>query len=336
VRRLGEYSIWGFAFGYFAAYVPYSALTKGVSSGYVGGDPVPGVELLPVTVLASLVGMFLFITAMRWWKYATPVTVGPLTLPRPTRWTLLSGVCTAGVIATTTLAYTFEGTSIVFMMLIMRGGVLILAPIVDRMSGRTVRWYSIVGLVLSVDALLIAFLEETGVGFRLSAIALADISIYLAAYFVRLRFMSKLAKSEDAAARTRYFVEEQMVATPVLVAFLGACALIGEGQFMEQVRAGFTTFFDRPVVLEAIIIGLFSQGTGIFGGLVLLDKRENTYSVPVNRCSSILAGVVASYAVMLWMGGRGPSTHELVGAMFIVQAILFLTLPLLFAKKPTA
>jgi hypothetical protein len=336
MQRLGNYSIWGFAFGYFAAYVPYSALTKGVSSGYIGGERVPGVELLPVTALASLVGMFVFITAMRWWRYATQATLGTVTLPRPTRWTLLSGVCTSGVIATTTLAYTFEGTSIVFMMLIMRGGVLIIAPIVDKLSGRAVRWYSIVGLVLSVDALLVAFLEEAGAGFRLTAVAVADITVYLAAYFVRLRFMSKLAKSEDAALRTRYFVEEQMVATPVLVAFLGVCALIGQGELMGQVRAGFTTFFDRPVVLEAIVIGLFSQGTGVFGGLVLLDKREHTYSVPVNRCSSILAGVVASYAVMIWMGGRGPSTHELVGAVLIVQAILFLTLPIMFAKKASA
>ena len=148
--------------------------------------------------------------------------------------------------------------------------------------------------------------------------------------------MAKLGKSDDPVTRRRYFVEEQMVATPVLVAILAVCALIGHGELMGQVRAGFTTFLDRPVVLEAIVIGLFSQGTGVFGGLVLLDKRENTYSVPVNRCSSILAGVVASYAVMLWMGGRGPSTHELVGAAFIVQAILFLTLPLLFAKRAKA
>jgi hypothetical protein len=333
LQRLGNYSIWGFAFGYFACYVPYSALTKGVSSGYVGGEPVPGIELLPVTALASLAGMFVFITAMRWWKYASTWQLGSLRLPRPTRWTLLSGICTAGVIATTTLAYTFDGVSIVFMMLLMRGGVLILAPIVDKLTGRSMRWFSVVGLVLSINALLVAFLDEAGAGFRLTWIALVDVTIYLAAYFVRLRFMSKLAKSEDASARTRYFVEEQMVATPVLVLFLIACALIGEGAFMQHVRAGFTTFFDRDVLMEAILIGLFSQGTGVFGGLVLLDKRENTYSVPVNRCSSILAGVVASYAVMLWMGGSGASTHELVAALFIVQAILFLTLPLLFGKR---
>jgi NADH:ubiquinone oxidoreductase subunit 6 (subunit J) len=333
MQRLGNYSIWGFAFGYFACYVPYSALTKGLSSGFRGADPVPGIELLPVTALSSLIGMFVFITAMRWWRYATPWQLGPWRLPRPTRFTLLSGVCTAGVIATTTLAYTFAGTSIVFMMLLMRGGVLILAPLVDKLTGRSVQWFSIVGLALSIDALLISFLEDSGAGMGLTLIAAIDVAIYLGAYFVRLRFMSKLAKSDDASVRTRYFVEEQMVATPLLVAFLVVCALIGHGEFMQHLRAGFTTFFDRPIVIEAIVIGLFSQGTGIFGGLILLDKRENTYSVPVNRCSSILAGVVASYAVMLWMGGSGPSNHELLGAALIVQAILFLTLPLLAKRK---
>ena len=57
VRKLSEYSIWGFAFGYFASYVPYSALTKAVSSGRIGGEKVPGVELLPMSAAASLVGI---------------------------------------------------------------------------------------------------------------------------------------------------------------------------------------------------------------------------------------------------------------------------------------
>ena len=335
-RKLGDHAIWWFAFGYFAAYVPYTALTKGVSSGRIGGEPIPGVVLLPVSALASLVGMFIFLTAMRWWKYATRWQLGPLSLPRPTRYTLLSGVCTAGVIATTTLAYTFSGISIVFMMLLMRGGVLILAPLVDRISGRSVRWYSTVGLVLSINALLVAFLEEKGAGFALTWIALADVLIYLASYFVRLRFMSRLAKTDDFALRTRYFVEEQMVATPVLVLFLATLALIDRGPFMHALRIGFTDFLSSPVLVYAILIGIFSQGTGIFGGLVLLDKRENTFAVPVNRCASVIAGIVATYAGMWWLGGRAPSTHELMGVFLIIQAMLFLATPELLAARARA
>jgi hypothetical protein len=328
MRRTDHYTVWLFAFGYFAAYVPYSALTKAVSSGAAGGSPVSGVELLPVSAMASLVGMFVFITAMRWWKYASSIQLGSLRVPAPTRYTLLSGICTSVVIATTTLAYTFDGISIVFMMLLMRGGVLILAPLVERLAHRRVRWFSMVGLALSINALLVAFLEEKQAGFGLTWVALVDMLAYLGAYFVRLRFMTRLAKSDDTAQRTRYFVEEQMVATPVLVMMLAIGSL-----FSASLHAGFTTFFERPVVLHGVLIGLFSQGTGIFGGLVLLDKSENSYSVPVNRCASVLAGVVASYASMLWLGARGPSIHELMGAFLIVQAILFLTIPVALERR---
>lgn len=335
VRRLGEYSIWGFAFGYFASYVPYSALTKAVSSGRIGGEKVPGVELLPISAAASLIGMFAFITLMGWWKHASRVRIAGKSVPFPTRWTFLSGLCTSAIIATTTLAYTFDGISIVFMMLLLRGGVLILAPIIDVLGGRRVRWFSGLGLVLSLGALLVAFLEDKDQGFGLTELAVLDVALYLLAYFIRLQFMSRLAKSDDADQRTRYFVEEQMVGTPALMVFLAVCALVDHGAFMHLVRDGFTSFLARPpsIIATAIVIGVCSQGTGIFGGLILLDKRENTYCVPVNRCSSILAGVAASYVAMWTLGGKGPSSYELGGAALIIGAILVLTLPLLRRKR---
>jgi uncharacterized membrane protein YdcZ (DUF606 family) len=330
-HKLGDYSIWGFALGYFASYVPYSALTKAISSGRIGGEKVPGVELLPISAAASLIGMFAFITLMGWWRHATHSTIAGRSLPRPTRWTFLSGLCTSAIIATTTLAYTFDGISIVFMMLLLRGGVLILAPVIDALSGRRVRWFSLVGLLLSLSALVVAFLEDKDQGFGLTQLAILDVAVYLLSYFIRLQFMSRLAKSDDADQRTRYFVEEQMVGTPALLVFLGACALIDHGAFMHLVHAGFTSFLARApsIIATGIVIGICSQGTGIFGGLILLDKRENTYCVPVNRCSSILAGVAASYLGMALFSGKPPSSYELAGAGLIVAAIVVLTLPLL-------
>src|SRR5207253_118026 len=83
----------------------------------------------------------------------------------------------------------------------------------------------------------------------------------------------------------------------------------------------------------AILVGILSQGTGIFGGLILLDKRENTYCVPVNRASSILAGVVAAFALWATLDQKPPPASELLGAGLIITAILFLTLPMLFEKR---
>jgi hypothetical protein len=75
------------------------------------------------------------------------------------------------------------------------------------------------------------------------------------------------------------------------------------------------------------------EETGIFGGLIFLDKRENSFTVPVNRSASILAGVIASFSLAAWVGGRPPSPYEFVGAALEIAAILFLSIPPMLEKK---
>jgi hypothetical protein len=320
-----KHTIWWFAAGYFACYVPYSALTKALSSGIYPGAPyaVPGAALLPVTTAVSLLAMLLFVWGSGWWRYATQRRVLGYCVPVPTRWTALSGLCSAAILTTTTLAYTFEGVSIVFVMLLMRGGVLVLAPVVDAITGRRTRWFSWVGLGLSMAALAVAFAEDGGHGITLACAA--DVSLYLGAYFVRLRFMSRLAKSTDPVVTRRYFVEEHLVTAPAALAVLVVLAVWGQGELMLTIREGFSGL-PWGALAPAIAVGLLSEGTGIFGTLVFLDPSENTFSVPVNRCASILAGVVASAVLALWLHAPWPSTHELAGGGLVVLAILVLTL----------
>lgn len=333
---MNGFAIWWFAFGYFACYVPYSALTKAVSKGAWPGleQAVNGFALLPMSVLASVIGTFAFITAMRWWRYVPRRRVLGVSVPVPGKWLFLSGLCTGAVVVTTTLAYTFDGISIVFVMLLMRGGVLVLAPIVDKLTGRRTRWFSWAGLGLSLGALLVAFAEEGGTAITL--VCAVDVAVYLAAYFIRFRFMSRLAKSADPAANRRFFVQEQLVATPALLLFLAVLALIGEGPLMSALRDGFTEVPAGDALIPVLMIGFLSQGTGIFGTLVFLDAREHTYCVPINRSSSILAGVVATWALWAGLGLRPPSAYELGGAVLILAAILFLTIPPALEKKALA
>ncbi len=330
---LRDLAIWGYAFGYFACYAPYSALTKSLSLGGVPGmdAAVSGFALLPSSALASLVGMLVFLTVMGWWKHARRRTVLGVSVPFPSVWTFLSGLCTAAIIPTTTLAYTFGGVSIVFMMLLMRGGVLVLAPIVDLVSKRRVRWFSWVSLVLSLSALLAALAD--GASYEITLIAAVDVTIYLLAYFVRLRFMSRLAKSDDPEEKLRYFVEEQMVATPALILTLGILAIVGRGPLLSQVRWGFVDYWSSGAAWAGIVVGLLSQGTGVFGGLILLDKRENTFCVPVNRASSVLAGIVATLAMSWLAGGKGLAASEMVGAALVIGAMTVLAWPTIAGRK---
>ncbi|MEY3014064.1 MAG: hypothetical protein RIT45_2799 [Pseudomonadota bacterium] len=332
MARLGDAMIWLWAFGYFACYAPYSALAKAVSRGLVEGVPkTSGLAVLPVSIATAVCGMVAFLGLTGWWRYATRHAVGGWQIPGPTRFTLASGLCTSVIAATTTLSYTFKGVSIVFAMLLMRGGVLIIAPIVDAITGRRVRATSWAALGLSLAALVVAFLEDGG--WQLTTIAIVDIAAYLAAYFVRLQLMSRKAKSGERSETLRFFVEEQFVATPVVLIALAAVAWLGDSSFAQAVRSGFTEVPSSPVLPYALAIGLLSQGTGIFGGLVLLDGRENSFCVPVNRSASVLAGVLASFGLAEIFGAALPSAWQFAGAALLIAAIVSLSLPSLLARR---
>jgi hypothetical protein len=334
--RLRGLSVWLFALGYFVCYVPYSALTKALSSRLVSSmdAPIAGVTLLPISNLAAAVAMLATLTALGWWKHATHSEVFGVSFPRPTRLTTLTGLATATVVVTTTLAYTFEGVSIPFVMVLMRGGVLLLAPLIDTLAKRKVRWFSWLALALSLAGLVDALARRPSG--TLPLLVILDVALYLAGYFVRLRVMSSAAKSSDANRTKRYFVEEQMVATPAVVLVLGLLALVGGSPTLLAIRAGFLDLWHAPVLPYVIVIGVLSQGTGLFGTLVLLDARENTFCVPLNRASSILAGVLAAFVIHFVWDRPAPTTYELVGAGLLVSAIFVLSLGPMFGKKAAA
>lgn len=343
-QKLAAFGIAALCFGYFASYIPYSMgtkmITKGLFSG-MGGTGFSGFEIAPATVLGSFVSMYLFITIKGWWKHATHSKILGISVPRPQWFTFISGICTSGVIITTTLAYTFSGISIVFAMLLMRGGVLILAPVVDviiRKRKRKIYWPSWVAALLSLGALFTAFTGKTGTA--ITVVAAIDIILYLGCYFMRFLFMGSRAKSSDEDEKIRFFVEEQLTANPFLFMTLFVVALIGSGMGAETIPAklwaGFTSFLFSGFFFHAFIIGIFSYGTGLFGTLILLDKREHTFCVPANRCSSIVAGVVATYLLAIFYGQRYPGVDELTGVALILGAIIFLSYRGIVEKKMAA
>jgi protein-tyrosine-phosphatase len=323
VNRRYSLGIWGLALGYFIFYLPYCTLIKAITTGLWPGGPVSGFELLPATVIATAVVVLVIITAMGWWKYAGRREILGFRIPFPGRWTLLSGLSFAVIIGTTTLAYTFSGVSILLALLMLRGGVLILAPIVDGLFKREVRWFSWTALVLSFMALAVALTDVQG--YQMTVVAALNIAAYLTGYLLRLPCMNRWAKSEDKKATYRYFVEEQMVAMPVLVAVPAIFALVGQGEIMMDLRRGFTSFLESDLIGPALLVGALYAGLCIFGTLIYLDRRENTFCIPLNRCVSLLAGVTASYALAFLFQQAPPSHAQLLGAGLIMVAILILS-----------
>jgi protein-tyrosine-phosphatase len=317
-RRYGL-TIWALGLGYYISYTPYSGLTKGLSGGLLTAAPVAGPVLLPISAIATVIGMLGFITAMGWWKYAGRREFFGVQLPFPRLLTFLSGVCLATIMGTTTLAFTFGGLSIVLVLVLLRGGTLIIAPIVDGIVGRRVRWFSWTAMFVSLAAVLTALSDASTYTVTLAAVI--DVAAYLAAYFFKLQFMSRLAKSDEREATLRYFVEEQIVASPLLVIVLIVLALIGYGDVMLGFRTGLTSFITTPGAFFAVLVGLSYAALCVCTTLIFLDRRENTFCVPMHCGSSMLSGFTAT-AILAYVFHQTALTEaQGVGAGLLVIAL---------------
>jgi protein-tyrosine-phosphatase len=229
----------------------------------------------------------------------------------------------ATIMGTTTLAFTFGGLSIVVVLVLLRGGTLIIAPIVDRIVGRRVRWFSWTAMFVSLAAVLMALSDAAS--YTLTIAALIDVAAYLAAYFFKFQFMSRLAKSDEREATLRYFVEEQMVASPLLVLVLIVLALIGAGDVMLGFRTGLTTFVTTPGAFFAVLVGLSYAALCVCTTLIFLDRRENTFCVPMHCGSSMLSGFTATAILAYLFNQAEPSVAQNVSAGLLVVALGFLS-----------
>ncbi len=324
-KRRYSLAIWALGLGYYISYTPYSGLTKALSNGLLPGTggPVKGPVLLPISAIATVIGMFSFITVKGWWKYAGRREFFGYQIPFPRLLTFLSGVCLATIMGTTTLAFSFAGLSIVLVLVLLRGGTLIIAPLVDHIVGRRVRWFSWTAMVVSLAAVLMALSDAST--YTLTIVAVIDVAAYLAAYFFKLQFMSHLAKSDDRSATLRYFVEEQIVASPLLVVVLVVLALIGAGDVMMGFRTGLTSFAMTPGAFYAVLVGLSYAALCICTTLIFLDRRENTFCVPMHCGSSMLSGFTATAILALLFNQSGPTMAQNVSAGFLVIALGFLS-----------
>jgi hypothetical protein len=323
-KRDHTLGIWALTLGYYLFYIPYSGISKAVTSGLVtGGQSIPGAELLPAAGISTAIAVLLFITARRWWKYGCQRRVFGLNVVVPRRQTLISGLGFATIIFTTTLAYSFGGISIMLALILMRAGVLFLSPIIDRVFRRRIRWFSWAGLVLSLVALAISLTSAHE--YQLSLAALLNLAAYLSGHALRIPSMTKIAKTGERETALGYFVEEQAVAMLLLICFPCVVALLGRGEIANDFRAGFAHLFTFPIGLAGWVIGLFYAGLGICLSFIYLDRRENTFCMPLFACSSLLSGITASYLLARWVHGPKPHGVEISAALLLIVALLVMS-----------
>lgn len=323
---LAAMPIEGWVLLYLLLYLPNAMITKWLTSVDRPdlGRSLTGLETLPASLTISLVLTYLFIWLSGWHRDAHGVVIAGRRLPRPTRYTLLSGVGTALILFTVPMSFTIEGVSIPFMQLLMRGDILVIAPVVDLIFGRKVRWWSWTALVLVLGAMSLTLVDRGGL--KLPPIAIATIVLYTLGYFIRLFVMTKTSKTGDPGSVRRYFVEEKIVALPLSVAALAALSASGIGGGENELHWGFVEVWSSSAMWPIFWIGLTLTIISVVAIIILLDPRENAYCVPLERAASLVAGVGAALLLAWFWGLEHPTAAELIGAGILVGAIVLLSL----------
>ncbi len=319
--------VWAFALGLVVFYTPYAGLSKAVTSGLVPGVPkgLLGLEILPAAILGTVFMVPLIITLLGWWKYARFRRFAGIPLPVTTPAIALSGLGLALIIGSTTVAFTFKGISIVLALIMMRGGLLIMAPVIDAAYNRRVRWFSWAALVISLAALAVSFAAAND--YSLPLLAALNLAVYLTGYLLRTPCMTKLAKVHDTEVTRTYFVQEVLVTIILLPAIPAMAALFGSSPTSLALRRGFTTFWTLhpAAILPVVLIGIFYASHNIFGTLIYLDGRENTFCVPLFCGASFLAGFSAVFVLSKRFAFPAPPASQLVSAGMILSALVLLS-----------
>ena len=318
---------------YFLSYLPNVVLTRAATTTTRAPAlrPPSGLEVLPASLILNLLLTLAFVYAFGWQRDAHGVRVGAMRLPAPTRYTLLSGIGTAFILFTVPLSLTFRDVSIPFIQLLMRGDILLVAPLVDLLFRRRVRWWSWAALALVCVALALVVRQRGG--FHLPPLAWITVVLYTVGYFIRLSVMTGVGKRGDPAQLRRYFVEEKMVALPLAVLCLAILSAAGLGQQAGELEWGFVRVWSEPVLWPIIGIAVTLTVISVFAIMILMDARENTYCVPLERASSLLAGIAGAWLLHWGWQLTAPTSIEMLGAALLVAAIVLLSVAPRFAPR---
>ena len=219
-----------------------------------------------------------------------------MSVPSPPRRIVVSGVATAAIIYTTTLMFTFSGVSIVLAMLIMRGGVLVLAPLMD-FAFRAARAMVCVDRLRAGDGS--PWRRSRPVAGRCSSAGRPRHGEPLRRRLCRPPAgVNSGAKSRDVACTRRYFVDEQLVAMATLVVVPCSLASAGSTGIAVTMRVGLARLFLTTRTSGwRIAIGVLYACLYVLRHVDLPGSAREHLLHRAQSVSSVLAGVAGSAGI---------------------------------------
>lgn len=318
--------------GYFLAYVVFGTGLKLLTNG--GMD---GMEVLFHTTIGSAGICILIVIACGWTKgfQSTQPKILWGLLPGEYKWLIPSGICTAVVIPTTTLMYTF-GYSVMVAMVIMRSSLIITSLGVDVTlikqghSKKKIYWQELTAVALAAVSIAIIFFMAGPDDFKIFECvpAMVTMSAYIVFYTWRIYIMGRFKLKIPHKV---YFGMEQKVSVIAILA-ASAIVIIAVRYFGWDLKQaiGYTRGWENTVSEIGVVgwwVGCYFGIAAFFSVFLYLYKGGNSvFNTTVNRITSLVAGLVSTLIMCYIFHDKPVKPHEWIAFATMGVATVFLAL----------
>ncbi|MBI5728408.1 MAG: hypothetical protein HY984_01495 [Candidatus Magasanikbacteria bacterium] len=308
-------------------------IPKLFTKGLLGVTQITQMENLYYSTWGGVLVCLGTVIALGWlgrFRSQGKITIAGRPYAREILWLVPSGICTAVIIPTTTMMYTF-GISVMVAMMIMRGSIILIGRAVDAIQiqqvilKKDVFWEENAAVAIACLAVVVILffkpVEKGAFDFLGSPAALTTLVLYVTAYAVRIYIMNHYKNTQGSIGDNRaFFAIEQIVATVTLgIALVVVLVSSSTDTRIVEVQRG----WHNPNVLA--ILGGVPFGLAAFPSvfLFMFKGRNAAFCTVVNRATSVLAGTVATLA-LVFVGQPAPGAHDWASFVILLVAIAFL------------
>lgn len=316
------------AFCYFVAYVGTGVDAKVMTKGLLGFVKISQMANLYYSTIGGAIFCLILVAVFRWGRLFT----GERMVSYPL--IITCGICTAVIIPTTTMMYTF-GLSVMVAMVIMRGCIIVIGRVIDAVHIRQgvlekrVTWMENVAVGLAIAAVVVATVKpakegEDNFAFLKSVPAMVTLGMYVVAYAIRLYWMNWYKHVKRAMGDNRaFFAAEQAFAGLTLIVVTVAILMSGSTDVRVVEVQRVAVIPNLSAVIGGMAFGMAAIPS-VF--LFMFKGKTATFSTLANRLTSLLAGTASTVLLHYWLQQDPPSNRDWISFGLVLAAVGLLAL----------
>jgi hypothetical protein len=331
-------------FGYFIFYVINGVAVKFFLSTGEGYPALNGMEYLVYNTAGAALLATGVVLVLKWYRIESvrKINIMGISIPSELPYILVSGICTAVIVPTTTLLYSFRGISVMVAMIIMRGSVIIIGRVVDAIQikrgilKKKVYLEENIAMFIALFAVSIKIFSGSGDGASpfTSIPVMVIFGSYIVSYAIRIYIMNYYKNTrppEEKKDNNKSFFAIEQITSFITMFLVTAAVLVAAKNFGvtgERITPFSNAFFETNTEWApwAFFAGSAYGIIAFLSVFIFMFKgRTATFAGLANRLTSLIAGTVSTLVIAIFFSGKFPAIIDWVSLSFIFIAIAFMS-----------